>query len=85
MKFALHKNKTLPEFVVLNKLGKEIKVSVRQSDKAKRISIKIKKHKPELVIPNTNFKQAYIFLLSKESWVRKCKGLRYYFYTLSSR
>jgi len=71
MKLAFRRNKTLPEFVVLNRLGKEIKVSVRQSDKAKRISIKIKKRKPELVIPNSDFKRAYTFLLSKEHWVRK--------------
>ena len=65
----LHKN--LLEFVILNKLGKEIKVSVRHSHKARRISIKIEHKDVELVLPNKNTKAAYTFLLSKESWVRK--------------
>ncbi|MFK7973689.1 MAG: M48 family metallopeptidase, partial [Rickettsiaceae bacterium] len=68
---AADRAKNLPEFVKLNKLGNEIKVSVRLSLRAKRISIKIKRNGPELVIPNTNLNQAYMFLLSKEGWVRQ--------------
>ena len=65
------RNKSLPKSVVINKLGDDIVVSVRHSSKAKRISIKIKNQKAELVLPNKNIKQAYAFLVEKEEWVRK--------------
>jgi predicted metal-dependent hydrolase len=64
-------NKPLPKSVVINKLGDDILVSVRRSNKAKRISIKIKNQKAELVLPSKNIEQAYDFLLAKEEWVRK--------------
>ena len=61
----------LPEFVILDKLGSSIKVTVRQSSKAKRTAIRIKARQAELVLPNNNLKAAYPFLLSKEAWIRQ--------------
>jgi predicted metal-dependent hydrolase len=61
----------LPEFITINKLGVDIRVYVRRSSKAKRVSITIKNKIVELVLPNNNIKQAGAFLLAKESWIRK--------------
>ena len=61
----------IPEFITLNKLGDATLVHVRQSQRAKRIAIRINHEKIELIIPNSNFKKAQDFLLDKESWIRK--------------
>jgi len=61
----------IPEFITLNKLGDATLVYVRQSQRAKRIAIRIRHEKVELIIPNNNFKKAQDFLLDKESWIRK--------------
>lgn len=65
------KKHPIPEYINLNKLGKPTLVHVRQSQRAKRISIRIKHEKVELIIPNSNFQKARVFLLDKESWIRK--------------
>ena len=62
--------KTIPDSVTLEKLGTKITVSVRRSNKAKRLAIRIRRQQAELVLPNNDFTSAYNFLLSKESWVR---------------
>lgn len=61
----------IPNYVFLTKFGDKIAVLVRQSKKAKRVTIRINHERVELVIPDKNFKKAYDFLLTKESWVRK--------------
>lgn len=61
----------IPEFITLNKLGDATLVRVRQSQRAKRIAIRIRHEKVELIIPDSNFKKAQDFLLDKESWIRK--------------
>ena len=61
----------IPEFITLNKLGDATLVRVRQSQRAKRIAIRIHHEKVELIIPDSNFKKAQDFLLDKESWIRK--------------
>lgn len=62
----------IPESVTLDKLGPEIKVKVRKSNKAKRYLIRIIPHQPaELILPSNNFEVGYRFLLQKEAWVRK--------------
>ena len=65
------KKHPIPEYINLNKLGKSTLVHVRQSQRAKRISIRIKYEKVELIIPNSNFQKAQTFLLNKESWIRR--------------
>lgn len=65
------KKHPIPEFITLNKLGDATLVRVRQSQRAKRIAIRIHHEKVELIIPNSNFKKAQDFLLDKESWIRK--------------
>jgi predicted metal-dependent hydrolase len=58
--------------ITLDKLGDEVLVSRRVSTKAKRISIRITRKGPELVLPkNCDIATGYKFLLSKESWVRQ--------------
>ena len=64
-------NNAIPKFIIINKLGDDILVHVRHSNKAKRISIKIKNKIVELVLPNKNIKQARTFLLANEPWIRK--------------
>lgn len=56
---------------ILDKLGPAISVLLRNSAKAKRVSIKISHKGPELVMPNKDFTIAHKFLLSKEGWIRK--------------
>ena len=46
----------IPDFITLNKLGDTTLVYVRQSKKAKRIAIRIRHEKVELIIPNNNLK-----------------------------
>jgi predicted metal-dependent hydrolase len=65
------KKRPIPEFITLNKLGDATLIYVRQSQKAKRITIRIGHEKIELIIPNNNFKKAQDFLFDKESWIRK--------------
>jgi predicted metal-dependent hydrolase len=65
------KKHPIPEYINLNKLGKPTLVHVRRSQRAKRISIRIKHEKVELIIPNSNFQKAQAFLLNKESWIRR--------------
>ena len=65
------KKHPVPEFITLNKLGDATLVYVRQSQKAKRIAIRIRHEKVELIIHNNNFKKAQDFLFDKESWIRK--------------
>jgi len=65
------KKHPIPEYINLNKLGKPTLVHVRQSQRAKRISIRIKHEKVELIIPNSDFQKAQAFLLNKESWIRR--------------
>lgn len=57
--------------IVLNKLGKDITVSVRRSTKAKHVGIRIIALGAELILPKIcNIDAGYRFLLSKESWIR---------------
>lgn len=65
------KKHPIPEFITLNTLGDTTIVYVRQSQKAKRIAIRIRHEKVELIIPDSNFKKAQDFLFDKESWIRK--------------
>ena len=65
------KKHPIPEYINLNKLGKPTLVHVRRSQRAKRISIRIRYEKVELIIPNSNFQKAQTFLLNKESWIRR--------------
>ena len=65
------KRHPIPELITLDTLGHAIIVHVRQSKRAKRISIRIRHEKIELIIPDSNFKKAQEFLLDKESWIRK--------------
>ena len=60
------KKHPIPEFITLSKLGDATLVYVRRSQKAKRIAIRIRHEKVELIIPNNNFKKAQDFLLDKE-------------------
>lgn len=57
--------------ITLDKLGSDINIPVRYSNKAKRISIRINHKGAELVLPNKNFNTGYKFLLEKESWIRQ--------------
>lgn len=61
----------LPTFVTLNNFGPKINVDVKYSNKAKRIIIRVKYQKAELILPNQDFQAAYIFLLKNETWLRK--------------
>ncbi len=61
----------IPNFITLDKLGHNIDVPVRYSNKAKRIAIRINHKGAELVLPNKNFNLGYKFLLEKESWIRR--------------
>ncbi len=65
------KRPPIPEYITLDKLGDSIFVHVRQSQRTKRIFIRIWHKKVELIIPDSNFKKARDFLLDKESWIRK--------------
>lgn len=59
------------EIIVLNQVGEEILVTVRRSNKAKRVGIRIIRGGAELILPkNSSIDTGYKFLLSKESWVR---------------
>lgn len=59
------------DFITLDKLGHDIKIPVRYSSKAKRISIRVNHNGAELILPNKHYDLGYKFLLSKEGWVRK--------------
>ena len=65
------KRHPIPELITLDTLGHAILVHIRQSKRAKHISIRIRHEKIELIIPDSNFKKAQEFLLDKESWIRK--------------
>ena len=71
------KRRPIPESIILDKLGNSVLVHTRQSNKAKRIFIRICHDKIELIIPNSSlksdstFKKARDFLLEKESWIRR--------------
>ena len=65
------KRHPIPELITLDTLGHAILVYIRQSKRAKHISIRIRHEKIELIIPDSNFKKAQEFLLDKESWIRK--------------
>ena len=61
----------IQDFVILDRLGNDIKVPVRYSNRAKHIAIKINHKGAELVLPNKNLNAGYRFLLQKESWIRQ--------------
>ena len=61
----------IPNSITLNRLGHDLKVSVRYSLRAKRISIRVNHNGAELILPNKHYDTGCKFLLSKESWVRK--------------
>ena len=66
----------VPEYLILDKLGEEIAVYIRRSNKAKRVNINIKRNlsqhaKVELVLPNNDMEKGYVFLLKKEFWIRR--------------
>ncbi len=63
--------KLIPNSITLDSLGHDIKIPVRYSSKAKRISIRVNHNGAELILPNKHYEVGYKFLLSKESWVRK--------------
>ena len=71
------KRRPIPESISLDKLGNSTLVHIRQSNRAKRISIRICHDKVELIIPDSifksdnTFKKAQDFLLDKESWIRR--------------
>ena len=71
------KRRPIPESITLDKLGNSTLVHIRQSNRAKRISIRICHDKVELIIPlsifksDSTFKKAQDFLLEKESWIRR--------------
>jgi hypothetical protein len=65
------KKHPIPEFITLSKLGDATLVHVRQSQRAKRVAIRICHERVELIIPDGNFKKAQDFLLKKESLIRK--------------
>ena len=68
----MKKQQKLPsESIVLDKLGHNIKIPVRYSSRAKRISIRVNHNGAELILPNKHYNAGYRFLLSKESWVRQ--------------
>ena len=68
----MKKQQKLPsESIILNKLGHNIKIPVRYSSRAKRISIRVNHNGAELILPNKHYNAGYRFLLSKESWVRQ--------------
>ena len=67
----MQKNYKSPKVISLDKLGKKIPVQVRQSKRARHLSIKISSNKVELILPDNNFSKAYNFLLSKEDLIRK--------------
>jgi predicted metal-dependent hydrolase len=56
--------------IILDKLGAKIEVSVRYSNRAKNIAIRITSDGPELVVPDYQIQMAEKFLLTKETWVR---------------
>ena len=58
--------------IELKSLGKPITVVVRESDRARRISICVRHKKVELIMPyGAHKKDAYKFLLAKEKWIRE--------------
>jgi len=65
------KRHPIPEFITLDRLGDSTLVHVRRSQRAKRISIRIRHEKVELILPGSNFNKAKGFLLDKESWIRR--------------
>ena len=68
------KRRPIPESIILDKLGNSVLVHIRQSNKAKRIFIRICHDKIELIIPNksdSTFKNARDFLLEKQFWIRR--------------
>ena len=68
----MKKQQKLPsESIILDKLGHNIKIPVRYSSRAKRISIRVNHNGAELILPNKHYNAGYRFLLSKESWVRQ--------------
>ena len=66
------------EIIELKTLGNTINVILRQSFKAKNISIRTKRHKVELVLPyGVSESLGCKFLLSKEKWIRdKLKNIK---------
>ncbi|XVN42241.1 MAG: DUF45 domain-containing protein [Candidatus Rickettsia vulgarisii] len=71
----MNEEKQVPDFVILNKLGPDIKVVVRMSIKAKKLFLGVGYKGPELVIQNKkSFALGYQLLLIREDWIRKkCK------------
>ncbi len=63
--------KLISDFITLDRLGDNIKIPVRYSFRAKRISIRVNHNGAELILPNKHYNAGYKFLLSKESWVRQ--------------
>ncbi len=67
------KNLNNEEFIILNSWGKELKIPLRYSTKAKKVSVKITPNGAEMVLPikisfNNKHKD---FVLAKEPWIRK--------------
>ena len=63
----MKKQQKLPsESIILDKLGHNIKIPVRYSSRAKRISIRVNHNGAELILPNKHYNAGYRFLLSKE-------------------
>lgn len=59
------------EDIILNKLGSDIAVKVRYSNKSKHLGIRVISNNVELVLPTTySINNGRKFLLSKEAWVR---------------
>ena len=61
-----NKRQLTQNFVILDKLGDDLKVPVRYSNKAKHFAIKINHKGVELVLPNNNFDVGYQFLIKKD-------------------
>ena len=61
----------IPNFIILNQFGDDIKVIVKLSSRATRIIIKISQGIAYLVLPNHDYIAGHDFLLKKELWIRK--------------
>jgi predicted metal-dependent hydrolase len=67
----ISKKLLIPNFIILNQFGDDIKVIVNISSRATRIIIKISQGIAYLVLPNNDYIAGHNFLLKKELWIRK--------------
>ncbi len=61
----------MQEYIILDKLGPEIKIEIYNSKKARNIGIRINHSIAKLVLPNgKGLQRGWLFLLEKEAWIR---------------